>query len=92
MRHFGYDPHWMQNEKYERDMEATAYQDAVEEEQGGKAYDLYSSLPEDPEGVLSPKMIELFGVLLDKNSDALESLNNFLYDLSLLEIKRREVA
>ncbi|MBE8596814.1 hypothetical protein [Xenorhabdus sp. BG5] len=89
---FDYNPYAAQDAKYERDREEAAYQEMLEEERGDKVYGLYSSLPEDPEGVLSPKMIELFGVLLDKNSDALDKLNDCLYDLSLLEIKRREAA
>ncbi|PHM52522.1 MULTISPECIES: hypothetical protein [Xenorhabdus] len=92
MRNFGYNTYANWDQAWNKAEEDAAYQEMIEEEQGEKTYDLYSSLPEEVESVLSPKMIEIFGSLLEKNSDAVEHLNNFLYDLSLLEIKRREAA
>ncbi|MDE1479423.1 hypothetical protein KKJ01_14570 [Xenorhabdus bovienii] len=85
-------PYGAQNEQWEQEEEAAAYQEMMAEEQGDKALELYNQLPQEAEAVLSPKMIEFFGKLLDENSDALERLNNLLYALSLLEVQRREAA
>ncbi|MGJ0628739.1 hypothetical protein [Xenorhabdus bovienii] len=89
---YDYSPYSAQNEQWEREEEAAAYKEMMAEEQGDQALELYNQLPQEAEAVLSPKMIELFGKLLDENSDALERLNNLLYALSLLEVQRREVA
>ncbi|MCC8366570.1 hypothetical protein J8V57_09780 [Xenorhabdus sp. PB61.4] len=85
-------PYASQDEAWEQQEEKTAYQEAVQAEQGDKAQELYDSLPQDIEAILSPKMMEIFGSLLDKNSDALEHLNNLLYDLSLLKVQWQEAA
>ncbi|PHM70374.1 hypothetical protein [Xenorhabdus sp. KJ12.1] len=92
MRNFGYNTYANWERARNKAEEDAAYQEMIEEERGEKAYELYSSLPEEPEGVLSPKMMEIFSPLIDQNSDALEYLNDLLYDLCLLEIKRREAA
>ncbi|CDH33768.1 hypothetical protein [Xenorhabdus bovienii] len=85
-------PYGAQDEQCEREMEQAAYQEMILEQQGDDALALYNQLPQEAEAVLSPKMIEFFGKLLDENSDALERLNNLLYALSLLEVQRREAA
>ncbi|WP_340611105.1 hypothetical protein [Xenorhabdus bharatensis] len=70
--------------------EEQQYQKMLAEEQGEKAQELYDSLPQEVEAIFSPKMMEIFGSLLDKNSDALERLNDLLYDLSLLKVQWQE--
>ncbi|MBC8947372.1 hypothetical protein [Xenorhabdus indica] len=89
MRHFDCNPYFRQELEWDKAEEKAAYKEMIAEEQGEKAQELYDKLPEDPEGILSQKMMETFGELLDKDSDAQECLNSLLYDLSLLEIKRR---
>ncbi|MDE9463585.1 hypothetical protein [Xenorhabdus bovienii] len=85
-------PYGAQDERWEQEEEAAAYKEMILEQQGDDALALYNQLPQEAEAVLSPKMIEFFGKLLDENSDALERLNNLLYALSLLEVQRREAA
>ncbi|MDE9519822.1 hypothetical protein KKJ17_19450 [Xenorhabdus bovienii] len=89
---YDYNPYGAQDEQWEREEEAAAYKEMILEQQGDDALALYNQLPQEAEAVLSPKMIEFFGKLLDENSDALERLNNLLYALSLLEVQRREAA
>ncbi|WP_258087424.1 hypothetical protein [Xenorhabdus bovienii] len=89
---YDYNPYGAQDEQWEREEEAAAYKEMMAEEQGDQALELYNNLPEGTGAIFSPKMNELFGKLLDENSDALERLNNLLYALSLLEVQRREVA
>ncbi|WP_237388029.1 hypothetical protein [Xenorhabdus sp. Sc-CR9] len=92
MRQFDHNPYGAQDEAEERRREEAAYQEAIEEDQGRKAWMMYQNLPAEVEDILSPKMNALFGEMIENDSDALEGLNNFLYDLSLLKIKRREAA
>ncbi|CDH25146.1 hypothetical protein [Xenorhabdus bovienii] len=89
---YDYNTYASRDRIWDKAEEDAAYKEMMAEEQGDQALELYNQLPQEAEAVLSPKMIELFGKLLDENSDALERLNNLLYALSLLEVQRREAA
>jgi hypothetical protein len=81
------------NSKIEQQQEDDErYQEMLAEEQGEKAQELYDKFPEEPEAILSPQMVEIFGPLLNENYAATEEVNKFLYAMSLLEVKRQEVA
>ncbi|MBD2798417.1 hypothetical protein ID856_18240 [Xenorhabdus sp. 18] len=92
MRQFDCNPYGAQDEKEERDREEAASQDAVEEQQENEALRLYNGLPEGTQAIFSPQINTLFGELFDTGSDADELVNDLLYKLSKLEIKRREAA
>ncbi|AOM40534.1 hypothetical protein [Xenorhabdus hominickii] len=87
-----YIPYGAQEAQYEREMEAAAYQEAIEEQQGEDATDIYNKLPEGVTAIFSPEVNRTFGDLFETDDDAVERVNNLLYELSLLEAKRREAA
>ncbi|MDE9484366.1 hypothetical protein, partial [Xenorhabdus bovienii] len=80
---YDYNPYGAQDEQLEREMEQAAYQDAVEEQQGNAALELYNNLPEGTQAIFSSKMNELFGEVFDSDSDTDEDINNLLYALCL---------
>ncbi|MDX7989181.1 hypothetical protein FE392_18010 [Xenorhabdus sp. 12] len=90
MKPFNCDPYWMQDKAEERRREEAAYQDAVEEEQGRKAWDMYQNLPDGIRAIFSSKMNALFGELFDTDSDVDGHVNDLLYQLCLMKVQRQE--
>ncbi|WP_275366866.1 hypothetical protein [Xenorhabdus bovienii] len=89
---YDYNPYGAQDEQLEREMEQAAYQDAVEEQQGNAALELYNNLPEGTRAIFSSKMNELFGEIFDTDSDIDEQVNSLLYQLCLMQVQRQETA
>ncbi|WP_274726017.1 hypothetical protein [Xenorhabdus bovienii] len=89
---YDYNPYGAQDEQCEREMEQAAYQDAVEEQQGNAALELYNNLPEGTRAIFSSKMNERFGEIFDTDSDIDEQVNSLLYQLCLMQVQRQETA
>ncbi|WP_274726027.1 hypothetical protein [Xenorhabdus bovienii] len=85
-------PYGAQDEQWEQEEEAAAYKEMMAEEQGDKALELYSNLPEGTRAIFSSKMNELFGEIFDTDSDIDEQVNSLLYQLCLMQVQRQETA
>ncbi|OTA16547.1 hypothetical protein Xbed_03474 [Xenorhabdus beddingii] len=88
MRHYS-NPYAAHDARDDRKCEEAAYEDAVLERQGDDALRLYNKLPEGMESIFSSQMNKIFGELFDED-DVDGLVNGFLYELSLLEVKRRQ--
>ncbi|MDE9537118.1 hypothetical protein, partial [Xenorhabdus bovienii] len=80
---YDHSPYGAQDEQWEQEEEAAAYKEMMAEEQGDKALELYSNLPEGTRAIFSSKMNELFGEIFDTDSDIDEQVNSLLYQLCL---------
>ncbi|MDE9537044.1 hypothetical protein [Xenorhabdus bovienii] len=85
-------PYGAQNEQWEQEEEAAAYQEMMAEEQGDKALELYNNLPEGTRAIFSPAINKRFGEIFDTDSDIDEQVNSLLYQLCLMQVQRQETA